>query len=99
MYMSKQENMIEFEWDEGNVDKNYKKHGITPNQAEEIFLDERLKIKKDIKHSQKEERLIALGKNLTKNVLFVVFTRRQNKIRIISARSANLKERRSYEKT
>jgi len=99
MYMVKQERIIEFEWDKGNIDKNYEKHGITPNQAEEAFLDERLKVKKDFKHSQKEERQIALGKNLTKNILFIVFTRRKNKIRIISARMANIKEKRNYEKT
>ncbi|VVA43732.1 conserved hypothetical protein [Candidatus Roizmanbacteria bacterium] len=97
--MIKKDNLFEFEWDKGNIDKNYKKHDIAPNQAEEVFLDERLKVKKDIAHSQKEERLIALGRNLTKNVLFVVFTRRKSKIRIISARLANIKERRNYEKT
>jgi len=87
-----------FEWDRGNIVKSYKKHKITPNQSEEIFLDEQLKIIRDIKHSQKEKRFIALGKTFEKRVLFVVFTLRKNKIRIISARPANQKERKNYER-
>lgn len=87
-----------FEWDKANIDKSYKKHGITPNQAEEIFLDEDLKIIRDIKHSQKEARFIALGQNFEKKLLFIVFTLRKDKIRIISARPMNKKERRIYEK-
>lgn len=85
-----------FEWDKGNLDKSYAKHGITPNEAEEIFLDENLGVVKDIKHSQKEDRFIAIGKSFENKILFVVFTLRKNIIRIISARMANKKERRKY---
>lgn len=87
-----------FEWDKGNIDKNYKKHGITPNEAEEIFLDEDLGILPDIDHSQNEDRLIALGKTASGKVLFTVFIIRAGRIRIISVRTANQKERRAYEK-
>lgn len=90
---------VGFEWDEGNIDKSFKKHGISWSQSEEIFLDKDLKILKDIKHSEKEERYIAIGKTFQKVVLFAVFTQRINKIRIISARKANKKEKRYYEKT
>lgn len=86
-----------FEWDKGNADKSYQKHGITTNQAEEIFLDENLEIIKDIKHSQKEKRFIAVGKTFQNKVLFVIFTVKKDKIRIISARIANKKERDRYE--
>lgn len=89
----------EFEWDKGNVDKSFKKHKISPNEAEEIFLDENLKIIKDINHSQKEKRLIALGKTFTDKKLFIVYTVRGEKVRIISARPMDKKERRHYEKT
>ena len=88
----------EFEWDQGNIDKNYRKHGISPNEAEEVLLDENLAIIDDIKHSQVEKRYIALGKTSAKKVLFVIFTTRKGKIRIISARPANKKERGFYEK-
>lgn len=85
-----------FEWDKGNIDKSYEKHGITPKETEEIFLDENLWVSQDIKHSQTEKRYTALGKTFEKKILFVVFNLRKNKVRIISARIANPKERRKY---
>ncbi|MBU0618953.1 BrnT family toxin [Patescibacteria group bacterium] len=85
-----------FEWDRGNIDKNYQKHGITPNEAEEAFLDEKAITLRDIKHSRKEKRYTLLGKNIENKLLFVVFTLRENKIRIISARLANRKEKSKY---
>lgn len=87
----------EFEWDHGNIDKSFKKHGITPKESEEIFLDENLKGATDVRHAQKESRYIAFGKTFTGRTLFVVFTMRGNKIRIISARPANRRERKFYE--
>ena len=86
-----------FEWDQGNIDKSFKKHGITPNEAEEVFLDEDILLLKDIKHSQQEGRFKAIGKIARGSILFLAFTVRTNKIRIISARDANKKERRLYE--
>ena len=86
-----------FEWDKNNIDKSYQKHGITLNEAEEIFLDEDILLLEDIKHSQQEERFKAIGKIAKGRILFLVFTIRGNKIRIISARVANKKERRIYE--
>lgn len=88
-----------FEWDEGNIDKSYKKHGITPNEAEEVFVDKNVGIERDIKHQEAEERYIAIGMTLNAKLLFVVFTIRRNMIRIISARRADKKERRLYEKS
>ena len=86
-----------FDWDQGNIDKSYQKHGITTKDAEEVFLDKGIQIKRDFKHHETEERFIAIGKNLKSIVLFVIFTMRYSKIRIISARTANKKERRMYE--
>lgn len=93
--LDKQKN---FDWDKGNIDKSYLKHGITPRQAEEAFVDVKLILIEDIKHSQSEKRHIVIGKNSDGKILFTVFTKRGHKIRIISARSANNKERRAYEK-
>lgn len=89
--------LVGFEWDKGNIDKSYKKHGITPNETEEIFLDEDVKIEEDIKHKQKEQRFIAFGKTTENKILFVVFTIRNNKVRVISSRLANKKEREVYQ--
>lgn len=89
--------VVGFEWDAGNLDKSYAKHGITPRQSEEIFLDENLQIVKDIKHSEKENRMIAIGQTFEGKILFVVFILRKMKIRVVSARIANRKEREMYE--
>jgi len=86
-----------FEWDKGNVDKSHQKHGIIPKESEEVFLDANLQIIRDIKHSQKESRFIVIGKSFKKKVLFVAFTLRKNRVRVVSARLANKKERRNYE--
>jgi len=86
-----------FEWDEGNIDKSYKKHGITPNEAEEVFLDEHVLLVEDIKHSQIEKRFIAIGKTIQQKLLFAAFIIRNSRIRTISVRRANNKERRQYE--
>lgn len=91
-------NVTEFEWDSGNLDKSYQKHDINPSEAEEVFLDTDLKVESDVKHSQKEKRFIAIGKTFQQRLLFVVFTLRGKKIRIISARIANKKERAAFAK-
>ena len=90
--------IIRFDWNQGNIDKSYKKHGITPNEAEDVFLDINIAIEKDIKHNEVESRYIAIGKTMQEKLLFVVFTFRNNMIRVISARKVNKKERRLYEK-
>jgi len=86
-----------FQWDKGNITKNPTKHQIKNSQSEEIFLDENLLTIEDIKHSQKENRQIAIGKTFDKTLLFIVFTIRNKKVRIISARKANPKEKKAYE--
>ena len=96
MYMTRRD-VVEFEWDKGNIDKNYRKHGISPNEAEEVFLDEWVAIKPDFTHSRGEDRFIAIGTSSTKQILFIIFTLRNSRVRIISARVANKKERSIYE--
>jgi uncharacterized DUF497 family protein len=85
-----------FEWDEGNISKNWEKHKVTHLECEEIFFNEPLIVKQDKTHSISEERYFALGKTDRGRVLFVVFTARGDKIRVISARDASKKERRYY---
>ncbi len=89
----------EFEWDQGNIHKSYKKHGIAPNEAEQIFVDEYVIVLPDVRHSQREDRYVALGKTIIGRLLFIVYTVRSRKIRIVSARPADKKERRLYEET
>ena len=91
------DNVSEFEWDSGNRGKNFKKHGVTDEECEEAFFDERKKILKDILHSGKEKRYILLGKTKKERLLFLVFTIRKSKVRVISARDLNKREKKLYE--
>lgn len=90
--------VLAFEWDEANVDKSYEKHRISPKEAEEIFVSEELFVLPDKKHSRGEKRHIALGKTQEGKNLFVIFTLRGKKIKIISARRMHKKEVKKYEK-
>lgn len=93
------ENIIGFEWDKFNKDKNFLKHSVANGECEEVFFDDDKKLFKDALHSRLEKRYIFIGKTKRKRLLFIVFTVRNNFIRIISARDLNKKERRLYEKT
>ncbi|VVA44266.1 conserved hypothetical protein [Candidatus Roizmanbacteria bacterium] len=87
-----------FDWDKGNLNKNWKKHLITNEEAEQIFFNEPLKVFEDLHHSKTEKRLVAYGSTDEERLLTVVFTLRQGKIRVISARNQSKKERKYYEK-
>ncbi len=88
----------EFEWDKGNSEKN-KKHNVGDKEAEEAFFDKNKVTFPDIIHSSEdEERLRIIGKTKKERLLFIVFTQRGEKIRIISARDVNRKEVSLYEK-
>lgn len=91
------ESVVGFDWDDGNIYKNQKKHGIKWQVIEEIFFNNPLLLLEDTKHSSDECRCFALGKTDEGLRLFVVFTKRKNKIRVISARAMNQKERSYYE--
>ncbi len=86
-----------FEWDEGNIYKNWGKHKVTHFECEEIFFNQPLVVMPDIKHSEKEIRYYALGRTNQERFLFVVFTVRKKRIRVISARNMNKKERKWYQ--
>lgn len=89
--------VFEFEWDKGNTSKN-SKHGVEDQESEEVFLDKKRFIFKDSLHSGKEERFRIIGKTQKGRLLFVAFTKRGKKVRIISARDINRKEVYLYEK-
>lgn len=85
-------NPIQFDWDEHNQDKNYQKHAVTTQEAEEVFFDRYHKLARDLLHSRKEERYIIIGKTKKQRKLYLVFTLRKNRVRIISVRDLNKKE-------
>ncbi len=90
---------IAFEWDEGNRQKNSKRHHVTIEECERVFFNSPLLMFDDIFHSKKEERWFALGKTDSGRTLSIVFTQRNKQIRVISARDMSKRERIIYGKT
>ena len=91
---------MHFEWDEDKEKRNITKHGIDFSMAALVFYDENRLEWYDERHSDEEDRFIAIGQigNVTV-ILLVVYTDRGDAIRIISARKATKKERRQYDGT
>ncbi len=87
-----------FEWDESNREKNWIAHQVTVGECEEVFFNLPLLLQPDPAHSQTEVRYYVLGQTNAGRRLFIVFTLRSNKIRIISARDMSRKERVNYAK-
>jgi len=83
-----------FEWDYEKEQRNIKIHKISFETAKFVFNDNKRIEFFDVNHSGTEDRLITIGK--VDKVLFVVYTERGDKTRIISARLANKAERRLY---
>jgi uncharacterized protein len=80
-----------FEWDSSKREVNLRKHGIDFEDAVEIFDGPILANRSD----REEVRWIAVG-SLENRLIAVVFTRRAEIIRIISARRARKNEERAY---
>ncbi len=88
---------LNFEWDEGNHNKNFLGHEVTDQECEEIFFGPHKFLLKDVVHSDRESRYILMGETKQGRRLFVVFTTRKFNVRIISARDLNKRERQLYE--
>ena len=85
-----------FEWDEGNNTKNWDRHDVATLECEQIFFNKPLMIKYDKHHSIVEDRYYVLGRTDMNRLLFAVFTIRNDKIRIISARDMTDAEMERY---
>jgi uncharacterized DUF497 family protein len=81
-----------FEWDDVKSDANLVKHGITFDDASEVFYGP-IVIRKSPRND--EERWLAIGISHDR-LMSVIFTRRNELIRIISARSPRPDEKRAY---
>ena len=86
-------NQQQFEWDPIKNRMNITKHGISFFKAAKIFDGPLLE--EDTRQDYGETRIIALGRSEGR-ILYVVYTRRNSVIRIISARKANRDERAEY---
>jgi len=90
------ESCIGFDWDDGNIEKNWEQHQVTPEEAEDVFFNEPLVVRSDVGHSQREKRYYALGQTINGRRLFVAFALRRNLIRVISVRDMNRNEQEAY---
>ncbi len=86
-----------FDWDDANLTKNWEKHRVAPWECEQVFFNLPLVVADDPVHSVTEVRYYVLGQTDASRQLFLVFTIRKQKIRVISARDMSSKERRTYE--
>ncbi len=85
-------NCTGFEWDQGNITKNGDTHDVSTGECEQIFFNKPLIIKRDRDRSKLESRYYALGRAHADRLIFAVFTFRNEKIRIISAREMTASE-------
>ncbi len=87
-----------FQWDDGNLLKNWEKHRVTAMECEQVFFNHPLLAFSDVKHSGVEQRIFLLGQSDAHLKLFIVITIRGKLIRVISAREMSRKERTIYDR-
>lgn len=85
-----------FDWDAGNAPKVASRHQVSPGECEQVFFHEPLLLAHDARHSTAEERWAALGQTADGRLLSIIFTIRDDRIRPLSARDMNRKERTRY---
>jgi uncharacterized DUF497 family protein len=86
-----------FEWDPQKARANRAKHGVSFEEAMGAFLDPLSITILDPDHSGREDRFVLVGQSSSGRLLAVVHTDRGDAIRLISARRATRRERRTYE--
>jgi len=89
---------IRFEWDEQKNKANKRKHKVSFEDAQTVFLDENAIRFFDPDHSDEEDRFLMIGMSFTLRVLIVSHCYKENDlvIRIISARKADKYEQSDY---
>ena len=88
---------VGFQWDAGNSEKSWIKHGVSRAESEEAFDNLPLLLSEDETHSGEEERFHAMGQTDRGRRLFITFTFRDDLVRVISARPMDEYERNDYE--
>jgi uncharacterized protein len=89
---------LRFEWDPRKAAANRRKHGVSFEDAQSVFADERARLIDDPDHSEEEDRFVLLGLSNSLRLLVVAHCYRAegNVIRIISARKATREEQADY---
>lgn len=88
---------MRFEWDPRKAAHNATKHGVSFEEARTAFDDDFFLVFSDPDHSLEELRFLILGRSRQGRLLVVVYTEREEATRLISAREATRRERRTYE--
>lgn len=88
---------LDFEWDREKANENARKHGVGFEEAVSVFRDPLSLTIVDPDHSMGEERFLILGLSARDRIIVVSHTERGDRIRLISARVADSRERRDYE--
>jgi uncharacterized DUF497 family protein len=90
---------LSFDWEPAKGRSNLKKHGVSFDEAQTVFMDEDALLRADDEHSSDEDRFVLLGLSTRLRIVLVCHCYRQDDevIRIISARKAAASERRQYD--
>ena len=89
--------MLRFEWDDDKAYANEREHGVSFDEAKEVFADESAIVEYDDSHADVEPRFHIIGLS-SRRLLMVVYAEREREvIRIISAWKAGKKYREAYE--
>ena len=88
---------MQVEWDPAKAAANRLKHRVSFEEATSVFMDPQAVVFDDPDHSFDEERFLIVGYSTQQRVLVVTHTHRGERIRIISARGATPRERKSHE--
>ena len=88
---------MEVEWDPEKAASNLAKHGVTFDEASSVFGDPLATTVPDREHSAGGERLLTTGMSSRQRVVIVWHADRGAAVRIIGAREATPRERRTYE--
>src|SRR5215510_2868889 len=86
-----------FQWDEGNAEKNWIQHQVSQGETEQVFFNHPLVVVEGEQRAEFTRRYYALVHTDVSRLLFIVFTIREDLIRVISARPMSRRERRVYE--
>ena len=91
---------LRFEWDQAKNLENRRRHGVSFEEAESVFYDERALLLEDPDEASIEDRFVLLGLSAALRMLLVChcYRERESVIRIISARKAGRAERADYER-
>jgi uncharacterized DUF497 family protein len=86
---------VAFEWDADKAQSNIEKHGVTFEEAAEVFFDPFYQSGDTAEEGELRE--FILGYSIAPRLLLVVYIEREERTRIISARPATRHERKLYE--